>query len=191
MITDCDTYVHSRKSTWSCLLHVFWWILSHRVSDWFDQQSERNRLIFALKKQNRDVCKNPVKAIFWMDFCTWGGFLFLAWLRFMSLGQLQCVFRSSVLFWLVFFSPVRNISYCHEFKWQLFREIGCFLKIFVNMQTKEICTAVLVSVWRNSHRWEWGSLQKFTSGIRQKVLRISDTGLFWRICAAVVLPVLI
>lgn len=146
---------------------------------------------FALKKQNRDVCKNPVKAIFWMDFCTWGGFLFLAWLRFMSLGQLQCVFRSSVLFWLVFFSPVRNISYCHEFKWQLFREIGCFLKIFVNMQTKEICTAVLVSVWRNSHRWEWGSLQKFTSGIRQKVLRISDTGLFWRICAAVVLPVLI
>lgn len=191
MITDCDTYVHSRKSTWSCLLHVFWWILSHRVSDWFDQQSERNRLIFALKKQNRDVCKNPVKAIFWMEF------LYLGWISLFSLIAFHVIRSVAVrvqvfcAFLTCFFSPVRNISYCHEFKWQLFREIGCFLKIFVNMQTKEICTAVLVSVWRNSHRWEWGSLQKFTSGIRQKVLRISDTGLFWRICAAVVLPVLI
>lgn len=190
MITDCDTYVHSRKSTWSCLLHVFWWILSHRVSDWFDQQSERNRLIFALKKQNRDVCKNPVKAIFWMDFCTWGGFLF-SLIAFHVIRSVAVRVQVFCAFLTCFFSPVRNISYCHEFKWQLFREIGCFLKIFVNMQTKEICTAVLVSVWRNSHRWEWGSLQKFTSGIRQKVLRISDTGLFWRICAAVVLPVLI
>lgn len=146
---------------------------------------------FALKKTKQGCVQKSCESNFL------NGFLYLGWISLFSLIAFHVIRSVAVrvqvfcAFLTCFFSPVRNISYCHEFKWQLFREIGCFLKIFVNMQTKEICTAVLVSVWRNSHRWEWGSLQKFTSGIRQKVLRISDTGLFWRICAAVVLPVLI